>query len=65
LLLASTQDNFSVLVLEAQGYDSSNSDTEEVAVALPQDALVIRPVNSEDSAGPCDRDIVEEPHTLE
>jgi hypothetical protein len=51
-------------VLEARGFDNSYSETEEGAVTLPQDTLVIRPVNSEDSAGPCDRDIVEEPHTL-
>jgi len=56
---------FSVLVLEARGFDNSNSEIEEGAATLPQDALLIRPVNSEDSAGPCDRDIVEEPPTLE
>ena len=65
LLLASTQDKFSFFVSEARGTDSNNSDTAEGAAAPKQDALVIRPMNIEDSAGPCDRNIVEEPHTSE
>ena len=65
MLPASTEDKFSVLVSELQGFESSDSETEQEAVSLPQDALVIRPMNREDSTGPCDRDTVEEPRTLE
>lgn len=50
---------------EARGIDNSNLDTAEGAVALKQDALVIGHMNIEDSVGPCDRNIVEEPHTSE
>ena len=60
LLLASTQDKFSVFVSEAQGIDSSNSDTAEGAVSPKQDALVIR-----HSAGPFERHFVKERHTSE
>jgi len=63
--MASTQDKFSVFVSEARGIDSSKSDTAEGAVAPKQDAQVIRHMNVEDSAGPCDRNIVQEPHTSE
>ena len=52
-------------MLETQGIGSSNSDTVEGAVAPKQDALVIRHMNNEDSAGPCDKNIVEETHTSE
>ena len=65
MLLASTEDKFSVFVSEARGIDSSNSDTAVGAVAPKEDALVIRHMNAEESAGPCDRNIVEEPHTPE
>jgi len=65
LLLANTKDKFSVLVSELRGFESSDSETEQEAIFLPQDALVIRPMNREDSTGLHDRDIVEEPCTLE
>lgn len=65
MLLASTQDKFFVFVSETRVIDSTNSDTVEGAGALKQDALVIRHMNVEDSVGPCDRNIVEEPHTSE
>jgi len=65
VIMKFTQDMFSVFVSEARGIDSSNSDTAEGAVAPKQDALVIRHMNIEDSAAPCDRNIVEEPHTSE
>ena len=65
MLLASTQDKFSVFMSEARGIDGSNSDTVEGAVAPKQDAQLIRDMNIEDSGGPCDRNIVEEPHTSE
>jgi hypothetical protein len=52
-------------VSEARGIDSSNSDTAVGTVAPKQDALVIRHTNVEESAGPCDRNIVEEPRTSE
>ena len=65
MLLASTQDKFSVFVSKARGNASSNSEAVKGAIALKKDALVIRHTNTEDSAGPCDRDIVEEPHTSE
>ena len=50
---------------ESRGFEKSDSETEQGSVSLPQDAQVIRPVNREDSAGLCDRGIVEEPCTLE
>ena len=62
MLLASTQDKFSVFVSEARGIDSCNSDTAEGAVAPKQ---VIRHMNVEDSEGPCGSNIAEEPHTSE
>jgi hypothetical protein len=50
---------------DVRGVDSSNSESVEQAVAPNQDTLLIRPVNSEDSAAPCTRSIVEEPHASE
>lgn len=50
---------------ELRGFETSDSETQQEAVSLPQDALVIRPMNREDSTGLCDRDTVEESRALE
>lgn len=65
LLLACTQNKFSVFVSESRGINNSNLETAKERATPKQDLQVIRHENNEDSTEPSDREVVEKPHTSE